>query len=84
MTQPSKPPLDLVALRRLAAETWEVSVRMSVHHLAEAEKPNHQLSNVEDIHPTLSAQGRREAHVRLAEAYARLAHACHKVPGSQF
>jgi hypothetical protein len=72
MTQPSKPPLDLVALRRLAAETWEVSVRMSVHHLSEAETASEGDIDLAD------------AHLRFANIYARLAHACHKVPGSQF
>lgn len=77
-------PIDHIALRRLAANTWEVSVRMSVHHLSEAEKPNQDLSTEDDMFPVQMAEGRRQSHLRLAEAYARLAQACHKVPGSQF
>lgn len=77
-------PIDLVGLRRLAADTWEVSVKLSLHHLTQAEKPNDQLSTPQDIVPTQAAEARRESHTRLAAVYAQLASACHKVPGSQF
>ena len=84
--KPSKrpPPLDLVTLRRLATDTWETSIRMAVYHMAQAEKPDAELSTRDDYLPSQAAAGRRNSHVRMAEVYASIARGCQKVPGSQF
>lgn len=74
----------IVALRRLARESYDVSVRMAVHHMNEAEKPNSGLSTIDDLFPNQAAESRRASHIRMAEVYAQIAQACQKVPGQQF
>jgi hypothetical protein len=69
-----KPPIDHVAMRRQAAETYEVSIGMAAQHLAHAEAMG-----------TDARMGaHRHEHLRFAEVYALLARACQKIPGSQF
>lgn len=79
-----KPPIDHVAIRRRAAETYDISIGMAAQHLAEAEKPNSELSTASDYTPTQAAESRKATHLRFAEVYALLARACQKIPGSQF
>lgn len=74
----------IVALRRLARESYDVSVRMAVQHMSDAERPNHELSSMNDIIPSQAADARRATHIRMAEVYAQIAQACQEVPGQKF
>lgn len=74
----------IVALRRVARESYDVSVRMAVHHMNRAELSNPELSTDDDLFPNQAADARRASHIRMAEVYAQIAQACQKVPGQQF
>lgn len=70
MSSPQQPPVDIVAMRRRALETWDVAIQSAVRHMAVAEQvPDPRVAEIE---------------LRFAETYAALASACQKVPGSQF
>jgi hypothetical protein len=71
-------PIDLVAMRRKVADTYEMAIGLATQHLASAEAfavpppdQERQLDMIAD-------------HLRFAEVYALLARACQKAPGSQF
>lgn len=66
--------IDVLAMRRRTAETYDISIGMAAKHLAEAEKPD-----VDEM-----SIAKRASHLRFAEVYALLARACQKMPGSQF
>lgn len=74
----------IVALRKLARESYDVSIRMAVQHMSEAEKPNSGLSTDDDLFPNQAADARRASHILMAQVYAQIAQACQKVPGQQF
>lgn len=74
----------IIALRKLAKDSYDVALQMAVQHMAEAEKPNSELCTPEDLQPTLAAQGRRATHIQMAAVYASIAQAAQKVPGQQF
>lgn len=62
--------IDVLAMRRRTAETYQVSIGMAAQHLAAGEAALH--------------HDEQQAHLRFAEVYALLARACQKMPGSQF
>lgn len=74
----------IIALRRVARESYDLSLRMAVHHMSKAELPDAELSFPDDIVPSQAATQRRASHIRMAEVYASIAQACQKVPGQQF
>jgi hypothetical protein len=74
----------IIALRRVARESYDVSLRLAMQHMSDAEKSDSELSSLEDIIPSQAAAHRRASHIRMAEVYAQIAQACQKVPGQQF
>lgn len=72
-------PIDLVAMRRKIAETFDMAIGLATLHLSAAEECPHKpdgYRRVDDL--------TMDEHLRFAEVYSLLARACQKAPGSQF
>lgn len=74
----------ILALRARVKETYDVALSGAIKHILAAEGTDAELSNEYDISPSAAAQQRRAFHIRMAEVYAQIAQACHKIPGQQF
>jgi hypothetical protein len=79
MATDDKPPIDLVAMRRKVADTYDMAIGMATLHLSAAEQCPHKEYGDHRVDDLLM-----DEHLRFAEVYSLLARACQKAPGSQF
>jgi hypothetical protein len=72
-------PIDLVAMRRKVADTYDMAIGLATLHLSAAEAASQKEFGERRVDKLTT-----DEHLRFAEVYALLGRACQKAPGSQF